>query len=228
MISHELRTPLTSIKGFAQLILREKVASESSKHFADTILAEVNRAIRTIDDAVDLFRLESGNCDLWIQPVDMGAICQSAIVSLRAQDPEGRIKNSLPESIPMVLADPRKLERIVISVLSSALRYSPGVTPLEICAETEGENLVLMVVDRGEGLAPEKYLHIFTLEGSDDGSDRYPKNSDSQDESISASGFGLYIGKRLVEALGGAMWVEGPEEGKGRAASFAFRLPIAR
>jgi len=211
MLSHDLRTPLTSVKGFAQLLLRDQSASEATQRYAKVILAETNRAIRTIADAVDLARMQCGRGELQLEPVDLRPIFEAAVGALEHHDPEGRIQLNLQGPLPLVRADPSKVERIMVNLISNALRYSQGDSPIEVGAAGDAAGVLVWVQDKGRGIPPEKFAHIFDLE-----------TDDSKGEcEFNGSGLGLYISKQLVEAHGGHMWVESAE---GRGSRFAFRL----
>ncbi len=212
MVSHDLRTPLTSIKGFAQLLLRDRTASEASRRYAEVILAETNRTIRTIDDVADLARLYEGHDDLDIRPVDLVPAIVRAVEGVRHQDVEGRIRLAVPESLPEVPADDGRIERIVTNLVSAALRYSPGSDPIEVGAAGGDKGIEIWVRDRGTGIPIEKYAHVFDLG---------PSTSGNNEGGVNGSGLGLYISKRLVEAQGGTIWVE-QEADRGRG--FRFRL----
>ena len=211
MLSHDLRTPLTSVKGFAQLLLRDRSLAETAQRHASVILAETNRAIRAIADAVDLARLQCGREDLRLGQVDLRPIIEAAAAALHYHDPNGRIHVNLHESLPPVRADPSKVESIMVHLISSALRYSAGSGPIEVGASADGTGVAVWVQDGGGGISPDKFTHIFGL-GTDD----------CEDESeFDGSGLGLYISKHLVEAHGGRMWIEAAE---GRGSRFVFRL----
>lgn len=212
MLSHDLRTPLTSVKGFAQLLLRDQTASDTTQRYASVILSEANRAIRTISDAVDLARVQSGHGELRLETVDIRPILESAVKALEHHDPDGRVQVSIPGPLPLVRTDPSKVERIMVNLISYALRYSQGGAPIEVGAAGDVAGVLVWVLDKGRGIPPERFAHVFDLE-----------TDDSQGEGeFNASGLGLYISKQLVEAHGGQMWVESAE---GRGSRFVFRLP---
>ena len=212
MVSHDLRTPLTSVKGFAQLLLRDKTASEASRRYAAVILAETNRTIRTIDDVADLARLYEGHDDLEIRSVNLAPIVVRAVEGARHQDLEGRLQLAVPDELPEVPADAARIERIVTNLVANSLRYSPGPDPIEVGAATCDGGVEIWVRDRGAGIPIEKYAHVFDLG---------PSSSDGHEVGESGSGLGLYISKRLVEAQGGTIWVE---QEAGRGTGFRFRL----
>ncbi|HEX2923308.1 MAG TPA: ATP-binding protein, partial [Chloroflexota bacterium] len=124
-----------------------------------------------------------------------------------------RVRLSVEESLPPVSADPDRLERIVLNLLSNALKYSAPQTPVDIRASRKNGQALVAVEDRGQGIAPEDLPHIFER--------FYRTKGPHRKESI---GLGLYISRILVEAHGGRISVKS-ELGKG--STFSFTLPLA-
>jgi signal transduction histidine kinase len=215
MVSHDLRTPLTSVKGFAQLLLRDPTASATSRRYAEVILAETNRTIRTIDDVADLARTQDEAETIQVVPVDLCQAVLRAADGVRHQDPDRRVKIAVPDSLPLVKADPLRVERVVANLITTVLRYSLGTEPIEVGAAGNGEWVDFWVRDLGEGIPVAKYAHVFDLASSGAG----------PESSLNGSGLGLFISRRLVEAQGGSIWVE---QDAGRAKGFRFRLAAAR
>ena len=238
MMSHDLRTPLTSIKGFSQLILRDQSLTPTTRHYADMVLAETNRAVRTIADAVDLARIHRGHADLRIELVSLCSLIPRAVAELRHHDPDRRVRIELPTTLPTVRADATRVERVVAHLVGSSLRYSAGTTPIVIGAapaELDGRPGVnVWVADHGYGIPEAKFAHIFDLDpteprvqvGSVPITDAaptgaVPTNDDcSDDADFNASGLGLFISKQLIEAQGGRIWVERGESGRGSRIAF--------
>jgi signal transduction histidine kinase len=119
-----------------------------------------------------------------------------------------------PTSLPLVLADPDRVERILTNLLTNALRYSDPETAVAVrLAEGAGE-VIVSVVDRGRGIPSDEIPRLF---------ERYYRGRAGQGERESL-GLGLYITKGLVQAHGGRIWVESRV---GEGSAFSFTLPIA-
>jgi signal transduction histidine kinase len=115
--------------------------------------------------------------------------------------------------VPPVLADPARVERVVVNLLSNALKFSPPDAPVIVrLAQTDGRALV-SVIDRGVGIPKEQQEHLF---------ERYYRTETGQKRE--GLGWGLYITRLIVEAHGGQVCVES-EPGKG--STFYFTLPLA-
>ena len=166
-----------------------------------------------IQDLVDSARLEAGQLELEKRPAELGNIASGLLERARGAMDVERIKVEIASDLPEFLADPERLERILMNLMTNALKYSdPGTDVLLKAAKTNGEVLV-SVTDHGIGIDPNDLPHIF---------ERFYRAGGSQ--KAEGVGLGLYITKMLVEAHDGRIWAES-ELGKG--STFYFTLPIA-
>jgi signal transduction histidine kinase len=124
-----------------------------------------------------------------------------------------RLTVEIPANLPPVLVDPDLLERILLNLLSNAMKYSPAESPIRLEAWRKEGEIEISVIDRGEGIAPEDQSCIF---------DRFcrPKGARRPD----SVGLGLYITRKLVEAHGGRIRVNST---LGKGSTFSFTLPLA-
>jgi len=167
-----------------------------------------------IQDLVDMTRLESGQLALTLQAVDLHAYLANLLSRTETLLDYARIRVELPPGLPAVRADYNRLERIVINLLSNALKYSPPGTPVTVRAQQEAGMVRVSVTDEGAGIPPEEQPNLFQ---------RYyrAQSTRAAEEGI---GLGLYITKLLVEAHGGRVWVE---SAMGKGSTFSFTLPTA-
>jgi len=215
-ISHDLRVPLTVIQGYTQL-LQETLAAAGCNGSAGGFIEELKGAIgrmgRMIDDLVDTARLEGGEIVLNKLPLDLGAFIRGVLKNSEGVLTVERLELELPDALPPVPADPDRLERILLNLLSNALKYSPPQSPVRVHLERRGEEVRISVADLGAGIAAQDLPHIFERFYRPKG----PRRSDSV-------GLGLYITKMLVEAHGGLIEAESEP---GRGSTFSFSLPLA-
>ena len=215
-ISHDLRSPLTVVQGQAQLLQRmlDKSGADQRAHRAiQAIIGAAQRMNAMILDLVESVRLESGQLRLEREPIDLEAFLHDLLQRGMGMMETDRVKLHVPSDLPRVDADPNRLERIVVNLLSNALKYSaPGTEVLVEAASTDGQ-VKTTVTDRGTGIHPEDLPHIFER--------FYRARGTRKAEGL---GMGLYITRMLVEAHGGRIWAES-EAGKG--SRFTFTLPIA-
>ncbi|MBI2865029.1 MAG: PAS domain-containing protein [Chloroflexi bacterium] len=220
-VSHDLRNPLAIIQGNAQLILRrlEKAGRPSerdSEHDAEhksvkAIAASARRMNAMIEDLADSARLEAGQLRLERQPVDLQPFLGKLLEHAEGIMEVGRIEAQVASNLPPVSADPDRLERILINLVSNALKYSPSDTGVVVRAEKTDGEVSISVADMGIGIAPEDLPHIFER--------FYETRAGRRTGGI---GLGLYITKMLVEAHGGRIWVES-ELDKGSTFCFTLR-----
>jgi len=220
-ISHDLRSPLTVIQGYAQLLretLMREGCGESAGLMCDEVLKGAQRMNRMIEELVDMARLEGGQLVPKPSPLPFGAFVQQLLGRLQGVRLKGcletdRLTVEIPVGLPPVLADPDLLERILLNLLSNAMKYSPAESPIRLEARRKEGGIEISVIDRGEGLAPEDQSRIF---------DRFcrPKGARRPD----SVGLGLYITRKLVEAHGGRIRVEST---LGKGSTFSFTLPLA-
>ena len=164
-----------------------------------------------IQDLVDSARLEAGQLKLDEKPIEMRSFLDEVLERNTVVD-RSRIVTDIPPDLPPILADPNRLERIFINLLSNALKYSPPDTIVMVRSMLVEKEVQTSVTDQGVGISTDDLPHIF---------ERFFRTTSTKAEGL---GLGLYITRMLVEAHGGRVWVES-EQGKG--STFYFTLPLA-
>ncbi|TAK35777.1 MAG: PAS domain-containing sensor histidine kinase [Chloroflexota bacterium] len=215
-VSHDLRSPLLVIQGQAQLLLRSLTRAGlhgTELRSAEAIITGAKRMNAMIEDLVDSARLESGQLHLHKRPVDLKAFVAELLDRTRGVLNVRRIAAEIPDDMPQVCADPDRLERIFVNLISNALKYSPPDTEVVIRAARSGDRATFSIADRGEGIAPEDLAHIF---------ERFYRTKGTR--KAEGLGLGLYITRMLVEAHGGQIWVESV---LGQGSTFYVALPLA-
>ena len=215
-ISHDLRTPLAAIRGHAQVLQEDLAQAEHLKYEQESLQAIVRNADQMnsmIQDLVETARLESGQIALKRRPLAVRPFIDDLLRRLRSIWPVSRIQMEIPDTLPAVDADPARFERILINLISNALKYSVSDTPVSLHAEQKEEQVVIAVTDVGVGIPPDELPHLFDP--------FYRVKAAHRPEGL---GLGLYITRKLVEAHGGRIWVQS-EPGKG--STFFVTLPTA-
>ena len=215
-VSHDLRSPLAGVYGQAQLLerrLAHGAPAEKLRESVTWIPRGAQRMNTLIGDLVDSARSEHGELRLACRPIDLEGALREYLRERSATMDTDRIRVESAESVPPVLADRDRLERILDNLLSNALKYSDPGTPITVSIRQEGPEVVTSVADRGRGIAPEELAHLF---------ERYFRGTIAgRREGL---GLGLYITRLLVEAHGGRIWAQS-ELGVG--STFSFTLPVA-
>jgi PAS domain S-box-containing protein len=215
-ISHDLRQPLTAIIGQSQLAERALAADQKdvAVRSVEAIHTSANRMNAMIRDLVDSVRLEAGALELHRKPVDLGAFFQDLLQRNSTAMDVNRIHVDIPADVPPVSADVDRLERIVLNLLSNALKYSTPPSPVQVRVSRQTKFGRVDVQDHGQGVPSHDLPHLF---------ERFYRGQKAKGkESI---GLGLYIARVLVEAHGGRISVES-ELGKG--STFSFTLPLSK
>ncbi len=215
--SHELRTPLTAVQGYIDL-LDHYNASLSTEERADFI-AKAQRGsdelALMISNIMDVSRVDADVEQVKLSKVSLANSVQHILEILEAitRQENRDIHVDMPAQIP-VLADELRLRQILLNLVGNALKYSPAGSRIDITAGVHGEEVTFCVRDFGLGVSPGDQGRLFQ---------RFVRLERDMNSSVRGAGLGLYISKRLIEAMGGRIWVE--SSGKpGDGSIFAFTL----
>jgi len=217
-VAHELRTPLSSIKGYMEGLMDGVQPAEAVTY--QQVYRDSDRLQRLVNDLQELSRVEAGAFELDRRPLELGEIIRQAAGRLRPQfeEKEVALKVELPPLLPPALADEDRLYQILLNLVGNALQYTPRGGTVTISAEAPKDDraspLVVCIRDTGIGIAREHLPYLFT---------RFYRVDKSRSRAGGGSGIGLTITRHLVEAHGGAIWVE--SEGNGQGSTDSTRSP---
>ncbi len=209
--SHELRTPLTSIRGYAELLRKDALASDEARERAlSRIEQEAARMGALVGDLAVLAR-EGGGLEPDRQRVDLAAVATRAVADARTVDSTRPIVLSVAGEVP-VFADAARLEQLVHNLLRNALAHTPPGTPVDVRVEVRGTRALLVVSDRGPGMTEEQASRIF---------DRFYRGDAERRDG--GSGLGLFIVATIARSFGGEARVR---TAPGAGADFEVELPL--
>ncbi len=216
-ISHELRTPLNGIIGLSELMQREihgPLANEKYAEYAGDIHQAGDHLLTMINDILELSRVESTGPTLSQEEFAVGEVIDQCVRSVRSLiDESGVSVLSKVQAASRVYADRRAVFRMLLNLVTNALKYTPAGGRIEIDATGRADGaIVLSVRDTGVGIAPER-LEQITKPFNADG-DTYIRNQPNL-------GLGLSITKQLIEHHGGRLVIES-ELGVGTCVSLIF------
>jgi signal transduction histidine kinase len=209
-ISHDLRTPLTAVRALAESI--EEGASETPERFAWQVRVQVETMSRMVDDLFELSRLTSGAVQLQTQQVDLLDVVSDAVADVAAAAARHDVR-IVERSVGghVLWADPHQLGRIIVNLLTNAIRHAPRDTEIVISAtEIDGNRLVLGILDHGAGVAVEDLDRMFDVGWREDPARTSPIDHDGV---ASGAGLGLSIARGLARAHGGEVFAERTDEG---------------
>jgi signal transduction histidine kinase len=213
ILAHDLRTPLTPARGYLDLLRHRALADgrEPDVRYADQIALAHARLRRMIDALLDAGRLEQGLFALEVRPVNLAALVEETVETLRT--PEADLTVRGPGELVAEQVDPERLRQALENLVSNALAHAEG-TPVvvEVAEEqrAEGAWAVLRVRDAGPGIAPDVLPTLFA---------RFARGTHS-----SGLGLGLYLARGIAEAHGGTLTVESR---LGAGTTFHLALPLA-
>ncbi len=217
MVSHELRAPLTNISGSLQLLLEDDNSRLRSSQREILVLAneQVERLERLVKGILNVSRIEAGQMEFSFQAFDMLDLIERTTAQWAACDSSHRYRTPNISNLPSVWADRDRVEEVLTNLLENAFKYSREGTEISIDAQVVNEQLAISVSDQGEGISSEELNRIF---------DKFYRVERDDARKTYGYGLGLFISRKLIEAMGGQLWGESE---LGRGSTFSFSLPLA-
>jgi two-component system, NtrC family, sensor histidine kinase KinB len=212
-VSQELRRPLTSIYGFAQTLLHrgELFDEDERKTFLSYIATETERLTAIVDRLLNVARLEAGDLDVELAPLDVRPVVSEAVATAQRSDVlDGhRFVLDLPDKPLGAQADREKLRQVLAHLLDNALRYSPNGGTVTVAAREREGAVEVRIADEGIGIPTADRERVF-------------RKFEARRGAGGGIGLGLFLAKGLVTAMGGRIWLD---SGEGKGSSFVFELP---
>lgn len=216
-ISHELKTPLTVIRGFAATLLghRSSLSEEETRLALEAILRRAESLSALVDQILIGTRVEAGQLELVTEPFELFPVIRAAAARFENASAKHTLEVELPETSPVVLGEWRSVEKVAQQLIENAFKYSPDGGEVRVGAEVGEEEVTVAVTDQGIGLEEKDFEAVFT---------RFYQGDAGDSRRFGGVGLGLYVSRRLIEAMGGRVAARGvPGEG----ATFQFTLPLS-
>jgi signal transduction histidine kinase len=222
--SHQLRTPLTAIKGFLSLVLEGTYGELNNPNIAaalNKVYYSSEMLIQLVEDLLNVSRIESGRMDIKIEKASLENVIKDLYenFSLTAKDKKLYLDYKIQEgSLPEVSMDAAKMREVFSNLIDNSIKYTErgGVTIRgEVKEEANGNFVRITISDTGVGIPETEIPYLFK---------KFSRGKDISRLHANGTGLGLYVGKNIVEAHKGKIWIE--SEGLGRGSRFIVELPV--
>lgn len=218
-VSHEIRTPMNGIIGFTDLLMNE-VKEEHLKNYISIISKSAYRLLDTVNDVVDMAKLEAGQVVPQCEKYNLGDVIKYIYVFFSHKDHPAELKVYPSEDVDLVVySDKAKLTQIFVNLVNNALKFTKsGYVEFGFFYDKDHEGdpdyITFFVKDTGCGIAESEQEKIF---------ERFYQVENTLTRVSEGTGLGLAIVKEYVSILGGRIWIES-EMGKGTTFFFNIKL----
>jgi len=221
-VSHEIRTPMNAIIGMST-IGKGAEDIERKDYAFEKIVAASNHLLGIINDVLDMSKIEAGKLFIICEPFNLEHTLQKVLTmnNFLLEEKRQQFSMDVDKDIPSVmLGDDQRLAQVLTNLLSNAVKFTPmnGEIRIEVrmLSKTDDDcTLRFDIIDKGIGISPEQQKRLFTS---------FTQAEINTTREFGGTGLGLAISKRIVEMMGGRIWVK---SGLGEGATFSFTVQMA-
>ena len=215
-LSHELRTPLNAILGWVQMLLAGTLPADRARQAIDIIGRNAKAQAQLIEDILDISRIITGKLEIETQIVSvphlMDGVVGAALAAARAK--HITISKYVPDGLPPIDGDPKRLHQVLASVVANAIQFTPEKGTVDIRAVSTGDAIEITVRDSGAGIPAEFLPHVF---------DRFRQADSRATRRHGGLGLGLAIARHVLEQHRGE--IRADSDGPGLGTTITMRLP---
>ena len=216
-MSHEIRTPMNGIIGFSEMLSKTDLSEENRKYYTNVIIDSSKQLLHIVSDVIDISKLQTGQIDINKDffNINMTIVELESAFRVKCSSKKLNLKSyvELENQNCSIKADEKRIKQILNNLLSNAIKFTKKGN-IDFGYAVKGNELEFFVRDTGIGIKPELHESIFEMfrQGELDLTRRY-----------GGTGLGLSISNKLIELMGGKMWLDSvPEEGS----TFYFSVPL--
>jgi PAS domain S-box-containing protein len=214
LVSHQIRAPLTNIRGAVEKMqLDRQEISDESIRLLNIIDQQAERLNRLVRDVLHTNQIETGQLILQKEALSILPLIEQSVEQLHSRS-QKRIDIPVKHGLPMVYSDSDRVIEVITNLLDNAMKYSPHESEIHIDAHANQSGITVSIRDFGEGIAAQELPKIF---------EKFYRSDSSDSQKAYGYGLGLYICRRLIEAMDGKIWAENHPEG---GAVVSFTLPV--
>ena len=214
-VSHELKTPITTIKSYTETLMESDVDRDTSERFLNVIDSECDRMTRLVRDLLQLSNLDYQKTNWKKTRISLGEILKDIALKLDLafKEKNQKLDIKLEEDLPNIVADKDGIERVILNILSNAIKYTQEYGEIYVLGYKEQDNVVIKIKDNGLGISEQDQERIF---------ERFYRVEKGRSRELGGTGLGLSIAKEIIEAHNGMLSLKS-ELGKGTEVS--IKLP---
>lgn len=214
-VSHELKTPITSIMGYSDTLLEGEYDKETQERFLKVIATESRRMAKLVTDLLTLSRFDNNQILQEKTKFDLGELvkqCQNNL-EIQISQKKHKVECFVTADVPPVYADKEGIERVVINILTNAIKYTPEGGNIKIYVGFVYNDAYIKVIDNGLGIPEDDLKRIF---------ERFYRVDKARTRKMGGTGLGLSIAKEILDRNNGNIDIKS-EEGKGT--EVVIRIP---
>ena len=215
-VSHELRTPLTSISGFIEMLQDEEHGlGETGRTYIEVIRRATERLHQLVEDLLLVAQIEAQRVDLRREPIDLKAVVEREVDSVRAWAGEKRVRVEIDaDEVPTILGDERRICQVLDNLLSNAVKFSRDGGSVRVQVRGDDGTARVVVSDSGIGIPADEQGHVFS---------RFYRAKAANELAVPGTGLGLAITRAIVDQHGGTIDLESRE---GEGTRVTVTLPV--
>ncbi len=223
LATHQIRGPLTAIRGYTSLILDGDFGhvSDALKDPLDKIMSSSKHLITTVQDFLDISRIEQGRMKYDMATFDLRTMAEEAVGELKPNVEKAGLKITFKADKGahyLVNGDIGKLRQVVQNLVDNAQKYTKeGTITVSLTKSSDHKKVILSVSDTGVGIDKETIPKLFQ---------KFTRAKDANKTNVLGTGLGLYVAREMIKAHNGRIWVE--SEGVGKGSTFFIELEASK